>query len=87
MAPLPLRSLLAAEVLAEGLAALADVHYVPLTDRVARLDRTGPRPVLWLDTESAPEDLCWAMMDALSELAGVGGAQHARQVRRLHSVS
>lgn len=87
MAP-ELRSLLAAEVLAEGISALADVRHESLEHHVAWLDRTGARPVLILDTASPPEDLCWAMMDALRELAGIGdGAEEAEHLRRLYSVS
>lgn len=87
MAP-PLPALLALDVLTEGLSHLADVEYVFLDGRrVAHLDRSGPRPVLQLHTESPPEDHAWAMMDAMRELAGLGGAQDARTVRRLHSVS
>lgn len=87
MAP-ALPALLALDILTEGLSHLADVEYVFLDGRrVAYLDRRGPRPVLQLHAESPPEDHAWAMMDAMRELADLGGAQDAREVRHLHSVS
>jgi hypothetical protein len=84
----PLRSLLAADVLHEGLLHFADIEYTPLRDDVAFLDgAVGRRPRLLLDTDSAEEDRCWAMMDALTLLAfGERAATSARQVRRLRSV-
>lgn len=83
-----LSSLLAADTLAEGLARLADIEYAPLPDAVARLVLNGPRPLLTLDQDSPPEDLCWAMMDAMRALAfGLHATESARSTCRLRSVS
>ncbi|MGL5910370.1 MAG: hypothetical protein ACRCZP_10245 [Phycicoccus sp.] len=82
-----LRSLLALDTLLNGLRHLADVRHAPLGDRVAHLDHGPDRPVLTLDTDSSVEQQLWAAQDALRELGGLGGAQDARPVRRLRTVS
>lgn len=86
----PLSTLVAADVLEDGLSRLARVVRVPMPHAVARLDpptRPGDRPTLYLDVDSPPEWLCWAMADALLELSTPGSGQHARDVRRLRSIS
>lgn len=82
-----LNSLLAIDILEEGVARLADVEHVPLPHSVARLDMGGVRPLLLLDSGSPEEDRCWALMDALRALAfGPHTAESARFVRRLRAV-
>lgn len=81
----------AVNVLIEGLERLADVIRTPMPTRVALLDDTGPRPILWLDVGgpggSPDEDLGWAVLEALAALAfGPDQAGSARHVRRLHLV-
>lgn len=80
---------LLASALKEGLDLLmVDVIEVPLPDVVARLYMGSPRPVLYLDTDSSPDEQYRAMEDAVRILAfGFGAARSGRRVRHLRSVS
>jgi hypothetical protein len=80
-------SLAAAEVLASGLGNVLHVVHTPMPDTVARLDTSPARWVLYLDSDSPPEDLCWAMMDVLDVLVdGRYGSAHIRPATHLHLV-
>lgn len=82
-----LRPLLAADILAEGLDRFADIEYTDLGETAGRLEqRRGQRPVLWLDVEVTPEDLCRVLSEALLVLSGAGVGTSARRVRRLSPV-
>jgi hypothetical protein len=77
----------AVEVLTAGLLRLAEVRMVRMPDTVAHLVM-GERPVLWLDVDSSPEALCWALLDVLRVLVlGPEHAQHGRHVRHLRAVT
>ncbi len=63
------------------------IVHTPMPDTVARLDTSRERWVLYLDSDSPPEDLCWAMLDVLGVLvdgrytsATVRPATHLRLV-------
>lgn len=58
----------AVEVLASGLSDLLHVVRTQMSDTVARLDTSQDRWVLYLDSDSPPEDLCWAMLGVLGVL-------------------
>jgi hypothetical protein len=75
------RSSIAAHAMIEGLRSMITVTYAPLTGNVAQLDTTTPVWRLELDSDSPPEDQCWAMIDVLLVLSL--GAQRAEfaQVR------
>ncbi len=77
----------AAEVLASGLSYMLQVVHTPMPDTVARLDTSCDRWVLYLDSDSPPEDLCWAMLDVLNVLLhGRHATTSARPVAHLHVV-
>lgn len=77
----------AAEVLASGLSCMFHVVHTPMPETVARLDTSRERWVLYLDSESPPEDLCWAMLDVLGVLVhGRYATMDARPVARLRLV-
>jgi hypothetical protein len=86
--PSTLSSLVALDVLAEGIRRHADIDYVPLHNDTAVLEiRHGDRPLLLLDTDSADADIYWAMSDAHRLLAfGPRWAESAVPDRRLRSV-
>lgn len=76
-----------AALLADRLAGILTVDRVPLHDRVAQLDTSGPHWVLHLDSGSPPIDHCWALLDVLRILAlGVDAAEGAVASRRLRLV-
>jgi hypothetical protein len=80
-------SLAAAEVLAGGLGYVLHVVHTPMPDTVARLDTSREKWVLYLDSDSPPEDLCWAMMDVLDVLVdGRYTSAHVRPATHLHLV-
>ena len=58
----------AVEVLAGRLRDLLQVVHTRMPDTVARLDTSQDRWVLYLDSDSPPEDLCWAMLGVLGVL-------------------
>lgn len=61
---------------------LLEVAYRPLDDTVARLD--PDLRVLWLDTDSPPEDHCWALAQALGlMMIGSRARTDATAARRL----
>ena len=67
----------AALALVEGLRSILTVTYVPLNGLVAVLDTTTSVWTLHLDSDSPPEDHCWAMIDVLEVLRlGPDAAQH-----------
>jgi hypothetical protein len=77
----------AAAALVDGLRGMLHVSYVPLHEAVARLDTCSPEWVLYLDSDSPPEDHCWAMLDVLRVLTlGAGAAGSATPVARLRAV-
>ncbi|MDT7704883.1 MAG: hypothetical protein QOG20_490 [Pseudonocardiales bacterium] len=77
----------AAEVLAGGLSHMLHVVHISMPDTVARLDTSRERWVLYLDSDSPPEDLCWAMLDVLSVLVhGRYATAYARPVTYLRLV-
>ncbi len=81
------RSSAVALALIEGLNSMLTVTYVPLRGNVARLDTTNPVWVLEVDSESSPEDQCWALIDVLRVLScGAQAAQFARASPRLRLV-
>ena len=80
---------LTAEILIGGLRNTFDVIYTPLSCSVARLDTTGTRWLLYLDSESPVEDHCWALLDLArvlllrldaTELDSAVNAPHLRAV-------
>lgn len=77
----------AAEVLASGLSNMVHVVHTPMPHTVARLDTSCDRWVLYLDSDSPPEDLCWAMLGVLGVLVhGRDATSSARPVTRLRLV-
>lgn len=77
----------AAQVLREFIARIADVHEEPLHGVAARLDTTGERPVVWLNSTSSPQSRMRALMDVMRVLALDLPPEHGRPVRRLRPVS
>jgi hypothetical protein len=72
----------------EGLRSMITVTYGPLTGNVAQLDTTTAVWLLQLDSDSSPEDQCWAMIDVLLVLSlGVQRAEFARVRPHLRLVS
>lgn len=82
-----LSAALAADVLREAIERLADVHVVEMHGRAGRLDTSGPRPQLWLNECSAPQDWARVLMDAMRILVLGLPPETARAVRRLAVVS
>ena len=77
----------AAEVLAGGLSYMLHVVHTPMPHSVAKLDTSSDRWVLYLDSDSPPEDLCWAMLGVMGVLVqGRDATSSARPVTRLHLV-
>lgn len=77
----------AVEVLADGLSYLLHIVHTPMPDMVAVLDTSSRRWVLYLDSDSPPEDLCWAMLDVLGVLVhGRSAVACAKPVRHLRLV-
>jgi hypothetical protein len=77
----------AVEVLVSGLSHMIHVVNTPMPDVVARLDTSRERWVLYIDSDSPPEDLCWAMLDVLGVLVhGRRAASYARPVPHLSLV-
>lgn len=79
----------AAVVLADGLDGMGvDLEFESLGDVIAKLEVRGGRRRLILDALSRPDELCWAMTEALCALTfGASAAPNARQPRpRLRSV-
>lgn len=77
----------AVEVLVSGLSHMFHVVNTPMPDTVARLDTSREEWVLYLDSDSPPEDLCWAMLDVLHVLVhGPCAALDARPVTHLRLV-
>lgn len=74
----------AAGVLARGLSNVVRIIRTPMPDTVARLDTSVGRWVLYLDSDSPPEDLCWAMLGVLAVLVhGRDTSSSARPVTHL----
>jgi hypothetical protein len=74
----------AVEVLVSGLSHMLRVVNTPMPDTVAKLDTSSERWVLYLDSDSPPEDLCWAMLDVLGVLVhGRHATSYARPVTHL----
>lgn len=71
---------MAADALVRGLRRMFVVTYTPLPLVVARLDTSQEAWVLYLDSDSPPEDHCWAMEDLLRVLILGGGAATSRWV-------
>lgn len=65
------------QALVTSLEGALQVVFTPMPDTVARLDTTGPVKVLYLDSDSPPEDHCWALWEVLRFLALGAGALHA----------
>jgi hypothetical protein len=77
----------AAEVLADSLSQMLNVVHTPMPDTVARLDTSSDCWVLYLDSGSPPDDLCWAMLDVLRVLVhGAHTTTRARPVAHLRLV-
>jgi hypothetical protein len=77
----------AVEVLVSGLRHVLHVVNTPMPDTVAKLDTSRERWVLYLDSDSPSEDLCWAMLDVLSVLVhGRDAPSYARPVPHLSLV-
>lgn len=73
--------------LVEGLRSVLTVTYVPLSGLVAVLDTTTSVWALHLDSDSPPEDHCWAMIDVLEVLSrGPDAAQHGTRALPPRSV-
>lgn len=82
-----LSSSAAAQVMAYGLCRLVEVVYTPMPDVVARLDPADHGWVLTLDSDSPPEDHCWAMVDVLKLLTlGPSATEWAVPAARLRLV-
>lgn len=86
-----LSTLLAADVLAEGLTSFADLVRTPLPPGTAArlVVVAGQRPVLYVKDTASPLDQCRVIMEAVLALAAddIDAAPTARQVsRRLRSV-
>ncbi len=78
----------AVEVLVSGLGHMLHIVSTPMPDTVAKLDTSREEWMLYLDSGSPPEDLCWAMLDVLGVLVhGRDAARYARPVTHLHLVS
>jgi hypothetical protein len=75
------------QALVAGLEGAIQVVFTPLTDVVARLDTGGRVKMLYLDTDSPPEDHRWALWEVLRFLAlGLGATQAAVPAPRLRLV-
>ena len=75
-------------VLLTAIEVLADVVPAPMPDTVARLDLTGPRPVVWLDPHSSVADLHRVLPEVLAAIVnGPEAARSARQAPKLVAVS
>jgi hypothetical protein len=73
--------------LVEGLRSILTVTYVPLSGLVAVLDTTTSVWALHLDSDSPPEDHCWAMIDVLEVLRlGPDAARHGKRALPPRSV-
>jgi hypothetical protein len=77
----------AAEVLTGRLSCMLHIVHTPMPDRVAMLDMSSDRWVLYLDSGSPLEDLRWALLDVISVLAnGRCATTWARPVSHLRLV-
>lgn len=66
---------------------MVHVVHTPMPDTVARLDTSSRRWVLYLDSDSPPQDLCWAMFGVLGVLLhGRDATAPAEPVPRLRLV-
>lgn len=75
-------------VLLTAIERLADVVAQPMGDIAARLDLTGPRPVLFVDPRTGPDDLRCVLPEVLAAIViGPAGAPSARQAPKLVAVS
>ncbi len=81
---MPVNSPATADALVSGLGGILTVTYMPLAYVVGRLDTSDRTWVLYLDSESPPEDHCWVMLDVLNILVfGVEAATSATPGLRL----
>lgn len=75
-------------VLLAAVESLADVIALPMDDRIARLDLSGPRPIVWLNPHVAVEDLHRVLPEILAAIAnGPEKARSARHAPKLVAVS